>query len=286
MERLQEALSRARSRRENAAQGTGSAETPAAGKPAARRSNRAAAPDAATTRAAWEALPQYTPNERALRSNRIFAFSGGQDGAAYDMLRTKVLQQLKSNGWKRIVVTSPTPRCGKTTITANLAFSLARQQDLRTLVVEADMRRPELAKMLGIKKNCAFARVLSGQEPASDHMLAYGNNLALGTNQVPAANSSELLHSAMAREQIEALEKLYAADVVLFDAAPMMASDDTVGFLDFADAALIVAAAEQTSIDEVDVTEQEVAASTNVLGVVLNKSRYTRPSYGYEEGYY
>ncbi len=284
MERLQEALSRARERRENKTPPPATSDGQAPTAPA--RPARRTTPAEASVAAAWERLPQYAPNERLLRGNRIFAFTAGQDGASYDMLRTKILQQTKTNNWRRIVVTSPTPRCGKTTITANIAFSLARQHDIRTLVIEADMRRPELAKMLGIKQNTAFARVLNGQEPAESHLLAYGTQLAFGTNQVPYANSSELLHSSMTRETIEELERIYAPDIVLFDAAPMLSSDDTVGFLGVADAALIVAAAEQTSIDEVDVTEQEVAAATNVLGVVLNKSRYTKPGYGYDDGYY
>ena len=78
----------------------------------------------------------------------------------------------------------------------------------------------------------------------------------------------------------------YSDDLVLFDAAPLLASDDTAAFLDFVDAAILVAAAEETSIDEVDLAESEVAASTNVLGVVLNKSRYSSSTHGYEEGYY
>ena len=51
------------------------------------------------------------------------------------------------------------------------------------------------------------------------------------------------------------------------------------------DCVLLVAAAESTSIAEIDRCERELAAQTNVLGVVLNKCRYTEPSYGYGYGY-
>jgi capsular exopolysaccharide synthesis family protein len=202
------------------------------------------------------------------------------------MMRTKVIQQIRANNWRRILVTSPTPKCGKTTITANLAFSFGRQADFRTLVIETDMRRPELAHLLGVKENLRFARVLSGEEPAEAHMLAYGTNLAFAANKVPAENPSDLLLSGVAREKIIELEKTYAPDLVLFDAPPLLASDDTAAFLDFVDAAILVAAAEETSIHEVDVAESEIAAATNVLGVVLNKSRYSASAYGYEDGYY
>lgn len=283
MERLQEALSRARERRNKGTVPAEPAATQAA--PAGRSSPRTRIPPNAKVAEAWQALPQFMPNERLLKSNRIVSYFGGPDARAFDMLRTKLLQQTKSNGWKRIAVTSPTPKCGKSMITANLAFSLARQSELRVLVIEIDMRRPEIANVLGIKENLAFARVLNGQEEPGTHMIAYGNNLAFATNRVPSANSSEILHSAFARNQIEKIEEMFAPDLVLFDAPPMLASDDTIGFLDFVDAALLVAAAEQTSIDEVDVTETEIASATNVMGVVLNKARYTQEGYGYDAAY-
>lgn len=282
MERLQEALSRARDKRQET--GTPVPRTPAEKARSETKAPQAAAPSSVS--AAWQSLPQFMPNEKLLKNNRIASYFGGHAAQPFDMMRTKLLQQTKANNWKRVAVTSPTAKCGKSTITANLAFSLARQSELRVLVIEIDMRRPEIANILGIKENLAFERVLSGQEPAEAHMVAYGNNLAFGTNRVPSANSSEVLHSAFAREQLVALERKFEPDLVLFDTPPVLASDDTIGFLDFVDAAILVAAAEMTSIDEVDVTETEIASATNVMGVVLNKTRYTKSGYGYDESYY
>lgn len=292
MERLQEALSRARDRRREAAQtaegspssATRLADTPASGHPT--QNTGGATPVSQDVAAAWRALPQFVPNEKLLKNNRVLSFFGGAVAQPFDMMRTRLLQQCKANGYRRIAITSPTPKCGKSTITANLAFGLARQTELRVLVIDIDMRRPELANLVGIRENLAFARVLGGHEPPEAHMIAYGNNLAFGTNRVPSANSSELLHSAFARQQIELVERKFAPDLVLFDAPPMLASDDTIGFLDFTDAAILVAAAEQTSIDEVDVSETEIASATNMIGVVFNKARYSQGSYGYDKSYY
>lgn len=295
MERLQEALSRARDRRrETAAAQAAAAPEDAAGphmppaeqaQPSADDAPRAhgASPE---VMAAWRSLPQFVPNEKLLKNNRVLSFFGGAAAQPFDMMRTRLLQQCKANGYRRVAITSPSPKCGKSTITANLAFGLARQTELRILVIDIDMRRPELANLIGIRENLAFARVLGGHEPPEAHMIAYGNNLAFATNRVPSANSSELLHSAFARQQIEMVERKFAPDLVLFDAPPMLASDDTIGFLDFTDAAILVAAAEQTSIDEVDISETEIASATNMIGVVLNKTRYTQGSYGYDQAYY
>lgn len=293
MERLQEALSRARDRRREATAENGGAVSGAA----APSSQDAVASDGhssavttdntvASVVSAWRALPQYTPNERLLKNNRVMSYFGGAAAQPFDMMRTRLLQQYKTNGYRRIAITSPTPKCGKSTIAANLAFGLARQTELRVLVIDIDMRRPEFANLIGIRDNLAFARVLSGHEPPEAHMTAYGNNLAFATNRVPVANSSEILHSAFARQQIEMVEKKFAPDLVIFDAPPMLASDDTISFLDFVDGAILVAAAEQTSIDEVDVCETEIASATNMIGVVLNKARYTQNGYGYDQAYY
>lgn len=293
MERLQEALSRARDRRREAtAQGAGAAAGTAV--PQAPEAVAAGGPSSAATTdntvasvvAAWRSLPQYTPNERLLKNNRVMSYFGGAAAQPFDMMRTRLLQQCKANGYRRIAITSPTPKCGKSTIAANLAFGLARQTELRVLVIDIDMRRPELANLIGIRENLAFARVLSGHEPPEAHMIAYGNNLAFATNRVPSANSSEILHSAFARQQIELVERKFAPDLVIFDAPPMLATDDTISFLDFVDGAILVAAAEQTSIDEVDVSETEIASATNMIGVVLNKARYMQSGYGYDEAYY
>ena len=61
---------------------------------------------------------------------------------------------------------------------------------------------------------------------------------------------------------------------------PMLVNDDTLAFLHNVDAAMLVAAAGSTTISEIDACERELAAHTSVMGVVLNKCRYTGRDYG------
>lgn len=290
MERLQEALSRARERREKSAVTGGMAPSAPAVEPrkptAAPAARRPGARSPAEVEAAWAALPNLPVNEKLFQQNRIVSYFGGRLASPFDMLRTKLVQQVKSNGWRRIAVTSPNPRCGKSTVALNLAFSLARQADLRTLVLETDLRRPTIARLLGIKEPHNFARVLAGQEPAGDNMVKFGGNVAFGVNHVSSSNPAELLQSGAAKAALAELEATYAPDIMLFDTAPLLSSDDTIGFLENVDAALLVAAAELSTIEEVDVSETELAEVTQVIGVVLNKSRYTGKAYDYEYGYY
>ena len=88
--------------------------------------------------------------------SHIVTFIGGAEAMAFDALRTKILQQMRANGWRRVAITSPGAACGKSTVALNLAFSLARQPDMRAILLDLDLRRPSLARMVGPDPKIAF----------------------------------------------------------------------------------------------------------------------------------
>lgn len=274
MERLQAAIEKARRQRQ------AGAETPAP-RPAP---DAPGAPSDAAAR--WEALAPIVLNRRHLHRNRVVSHEGGPDAGPYDMLRTRLLQRAREHGWRRIAITSPDSHSGKTTTAANLAFSLERRQDIRTLVLDLDLRRGGLGRMLGQKVPHTMADVLEGRVSFAEHALRHNENLAFGLNGASVRNPSELLQNRRTSEILDEIDASYGPDIVLFDLPPMMATDDSFGFLRNVDCALILAGAEKTSMDLIDVAERQVAELTNVMGIVLNKSRYTDGAYGYEQGYY
>lgn len=272
MERIQSAIEKARARRQESG--------PAAEHPEA-EIRPVPEPSA---REAWREIPEFHPVPRRMQRNRILTFSGGADATAFDMMRTKVLQQMRANNWRRLAITSPGSACGKTTLCVNLAFSLARQPDERTVAIEMDMRQPALSRTLGLERGTQqFSRVLEGTADPADHMVRYRDNLAFGISRAPVRNPSELLHSETARQALADLERRLEPTVMIFDMPPMLACDDMLSFAGNVDCVLLVAAAESTSIREIDICERDLAAQTNVLGVALNKCRYTDTAYG---GYY
>lgn len=199
------------------------------------------------------------------------------------MLRTKVLQMMRDKGWTRLAVTSPNASCGKTTLSLCLAYSIARQPEQRVAVIEMDLRRPNVAATLGLPRGAAqFSKVLEGREPAQDHLVKISENILVGANHTSARHPSELLQSDTMRDALKTLEETYKPTIVIFDMPPMLVSDDMMGFADNVDCALLVAAAESTTISEVDNCEREISQRTNVLGVVLNKCRYMGKEYGYD----
>ena len=239
--------------------------------------------DAAAKAARWAALPGFAPAPGLLARGHIVTAAGGADAVPFDQMRTRLLQQMRANNWHRVAITSPTPGCGKSTIALNLALSLGRQPDLRTLLAEIDLRRPSLARMLGLRSPQSFARVLEGIDPLAAQAVRIGDNLAVSTCHAPHRHPAELMHSPSLAAALDQIEAEYDPSILIFDMPPMFVSDDAMAVMGRMDCVLIIAAAEATSIKDIDRCERELAGQTNVLGVVLNKCRYMEnEGYGYD----
>ncbi len=275
MDRLQQAIQKAREERDNRQP-----------QPLTLAEEQLHAPEESTHDDIWQAVPEIRIDSRFVSRNRLMSYRGGPDATPYDMLRTKMLQQALSNGWRRVALTSPYSGCGKSTAAANLAFSLGRQEDLRTIVIDFDMRRRGLAQILKQTGHSSMADVIRGKVPFHEHALRHGDNVIFGLNYTSTRNPAEILQSRRTIELLEQLEAEYKPDIILFDTPPLMASDDSHGFLRNVDCALLLAAAEETSIDHIDVAEQQLAELTKVMGIVLNKCRYISGAFGYEYGSY
>lgn len=289
MEKIQSALAKARAERDSKTSETGPSAAPRPTPPAVSSRHKSGAQGRGTADDArldkvWNALPVLDLQPKLLKKNRIVALQGGQDATDIDMLRTRVLQQMRDNGWRRLAITSATAACGKSTIALNLAMSLQRQADLRTILLEVDLRRPALARMLGIESQMSFAHVLEGSRPFEENALRYGPNLVISANQRSWRDAAELLSSDQVPETLSQIEATFEPDLMIFDMPPTLVSDDMMAFARHVDCVLLVAGAESTTIKEVDICETDLATQTNVMGVVLNKCRYMGPEYGY--GYY
>jgi len=261
-ERIQSALAKARAKR-----------AARLGEPVEARLPEAPVPEAIDVDH-WAALPAIEISDRQLERSRILTRSGSDAAMPFDVLRTRMLRELRANGWRRVAITSPDSGCGKSTVAANLAFSLARQPDLRTILIEADMRQPALARMLGIKSPPQFSRVLNGSATLPAELLRHGANLCIALNGKSVEGSAELLQHSNVSDVIARMEQMLAPSVILFDMPPMLNSDDTLAFLDKVDCALLVVAADRTSLQDADQCVQNLSRHTKTLGVVLNKLKY------------
>jgi succinoglycan biosynthesis transport protein ExoP len=202
---------------------------------------------------------------RTLRTN--FQFLGGAD-------------QRRS-----FVVTSSVQGEGKTTTVANLAIALA-DAGRRVVVIDADLRRPRLADMLGLEGAVGLSDLLIGRGDFDDLVQPWGNgNLdVLPAGRIPP-NPSELLGSTAMVELIARLEGRY--EYVLFDAAPLLPVTDAAVLSTYVSGVLIVVASGRTRKAQL---RQTVAALGNVeispSGIVLSMLPAKGPdAYGYGYGY-
>lgn len=230
----------------------------------------------------WPMIPVRQPDLKVMAKNRIVTASHGDPAhAAFDILRTRLLQELRQNNWTSVAITSPTPGCGKTMVSLNLAFSLANQRNCRVVVADFDLRRPQIATTLGLANPPSMETFLKGQSDIADVFVRYGDNVAVAANCRPVRFSAELLQAPETARVLKGMKQRLTPNVIVYDLPPMLGNDDVMAFLPNVDCAILVVAAEATTVSEADLCERELSERTKMLGVVLNKCRYTPDKYGY-----
>lgn len=258
MEKLQKALHKARSER-------GGSDAGGTGNTAVMR--------VTTSEEMWQELTDWTPNDKTLEKSRLVTRSASSASAPFDILRTKILLTMRKNGWTRLAVTSATPNCGKSFVAANLALGCARNSDMRAILMELDLREPDLAKMLNLPQTAELAPMLEGRVPFARQAVRYRNNVAIAAARKVIADPTAVLLNRRTQEVIDGIQKDYAPDIMIFDVPPVLTSDDTRAVLKDMDCAIMIAKARSSTLPQVDNCEREIADHTNVLGIVLNDCR-------------
>lgn len=205
---------------------------------------------------------------------------------AYRRLRTN-LQFLHLGTRRRsIVLTSSVAGEGKSTTSINLAAALAHAGQ-NVLLIDADLRRPSLARYLNLEGSVGLTDVIIGRAELEDVVQPVGraNLHVLPSGQIPP-NPSELLGSApMERLLVEAGERY---DMVILDSPPLLAVTDSAVLSHLAGGALLVVGSGSVKKPElsgaIDALE---AVDASLLGLVLNRVPSDRNGrYGYHHHYY
>jgi Mrp family chromosome partitioning ATPase len=240
-----------------------------------------AAPLTRPQQPAWKPR-QVMLETRHLEANRIVAATMDDPAhVSFNILRTRVQKLQYDRNWKNFVVTSPTPGCGKTMVAVNLAFSLARNPDCMTVLVDLDLKKPSVANTLGIAPSGSIGQFLQGDGGAEGCFVQVNPNLIVGLNANRTKQSSELVQSSRMGEMLDFIADSFAPDVVLFDLPPMRSSDDALAFLPRVDAALLVVASGTTTAPELDECEYQLSHLDKLLGIVINKSEKSTRDYYY-----
>lgn len=203
----------------------------------------------------------------------VFPFFDEADWAAaeqYRIIRTKILHSAKHP--RMIVISSPSSGDGKTITAINIAASLSLKENLSILLVDADLRRPMIADLLGISGATGLADVLSGRVDLKSAVVRAVEFPKLSI--LPAGDAghtpAELLHSERWSKVIEQFRKEF--DLVIVDATPVALVADYEILQHISDATIIVIRPDHTNRGACMKALQSVPKE-KLVGVVVNCAR-------------
>ena len=272
MERIKEALERARQQRSDPFA------KPVEGVSHARK--REHAPAAAPVEIVYTQTRQLEIDPEFLRANRVISSLNDPVAEPYKILRTKVLQRMRANNWRTLAITSPTEGCGKTLTSINLAISIAREANQTVLLVDLDLKRPQVQRYLTRDEQPGISDYLLKETPVPDLLFNVKGveRLVVLPGHDSVTHSSEMLSSPRMVSLIQEMKTRYPSRIVLVDMPPLLVSDDVLALSPYLDAVLVVASDGETDRD--DLTRAiGLLEQMNILGITLNKS--SARSYGY-----
>lgn len=204
---------------------------------------------------------------------------------AFRSIRTSLefATPVDATGGRVLLVSSCTPEEGKTTVASNLALVFA-QDGKRTLIVDADLRRPRVHAVMGVDQARGLSNVLIGRERPEDVVLptAHENLWVLPAGVAPP-NPAELLGRPATRALFDALRASF--DRIIVDTAPVGIVTDAAVLARLADTVILVIAAGRTKKRLAEHRSALLAAvGAPAAGVIVN--RVTKAKHGAYGGYY
>jgi len=189
---------------------------------------------------------------------------------AYRTFRTNIQFAQLDKSVKTLLVTSPGPSEGKSTTISNLAITLA-QQEIKTVLIDADLRKPVLHSVFGLSREKGLTHYLMGKAALEQVVRPTGiENLSLISCGALPPNPAELLGSQKLKELLERLKTEF--EMVLFDSPPAMAVTDAVVLSTLLDGVVLVVSSGQTNRNSLRYAASALKnVGANLLGVVLNK---------------
>jgi capsular exopolysaccharide synthesis family protein len=198
---------------------------------------------------------------------------------AFHTLRASIQFAQASGLPKSLFFTSSVPSEGKTSTTLALAIVLART-GIRVCLVDADLRKPQVHKMLGLRSKVGLSSLLLGENTIEQALQSTGEaNLSVVTAGPQLSNPSEFLSGPTCRKIVDDLETAF--DVVLFDGPPLLGLADSAILASQTEAVIFIVGANGTSKAVAQRALDRLKNSrTNLLGAVLTKFDYVSENYG------
>lgn len=221
-----------------------------------------------------------------LHDARLVALSAPKSvpGEQYRTLKTKLFQMRNGRALRSVLVTSAAASDGKTLTAVNLALTIAQEIEQRVLLIDCDLRRPTVHKILGFPTTNGLADFLSQDLISSSVILptSIPNLCVIPAGTIPD-NPAELLNTQKMRDFLSSISQQF--DWVIIDSPPIVPLADAELLSSLVDGTLLVVRACKTPAESVTKAVQSLK-NGKILGVVFNgtqaskKSSYYYYSYG------
>ena len=246
--------------------------------------------------AAAAAAPRYRPlNLARLAEQGMLTQEGGRSSVAEDfrIIKRPLLRQARASGAEAIrhgnliVVTSAMPGEGKTYCAVNLAMSIAMEMDITVLLVDADVARPSVLKVLGLPPEPGLMDVLLDPQLAMGDVILKTNvaNLRI----LPAGRSNkhatELLASRAMSRLLAEIASRYSDRIVVFDSPPLLITSEAHALVGQMGQVVMVVEAETTTQHAVKEALRQIEACEHIH-LIYNKTKSFPGNDYYGYGYY
>ena len=221
----------------------------------------------------FEHFPKATVSLRP--GSRLFCLTHRESLGAekFRFLGVRLRQLQQNRALKRILVTSTIPEEGKSTISANLACTLARKRQQRVLLLDGDLRRPSLNRILGLDHLAGLSEYLQSGPGAAEpiYRLEESGFWFLPAGR-PPENPLDLMNTTRYNALLERLSEWF--DWIVIDTPPVLPLADTSVWSKSADGILLVTREGTTRKRQL---QRGLAAldATKLLGVVINSTHST-----------
>ncbi len=215
-----------------------------------------------------------------------FLEPGSQAMESFKMLRAKILTRNSKSRPRTIMVTSPQPMDGKTMVATNLAISIAVGINEYVLLVDCDLRRPSLNKVLGLNAYEGIREYLEKGSSVGPYLVKTPlSKLTVLPGGKRSSNPSELLSSEKTRRLVEELKGRYEDRYIIFDATPAQFAPEIAFMASMVDGVLLVVRSGKTRRESVLEAIENIGRN-KIVGVVFNGSSKNPEDYRYYYRYY
>ncbi|HEX5084492.1 MAG TPA: polysaccharide biosynthesis tyrosine autokinase, partial [Blastocatellia bacterium] len=228
----------------------------------------------------YKSLGDFSDKPVLVDSMKMFSAAA----EAYRMLRTSILLSTAGRPPKTMMVTSSQPGDGKTTTIFNIALALT-QLKAEVVIVDCDMRKPRIHKLLQLTKGEGLSTLLSSGGDLNRFIsrTSVPHLSAIPCGHVPP-NPSELISSESMKELLRSLGERF--DYVLIDSPPLFTVSDPIILSTLVDGVILVVKSGQSKSELVRRACQDLASvGARILGVTLNNLNLRKDGYDYYNSY-